>query len=543
MTKTLMSSPPVVVVTTGFLFVVASLVLPDQINLSSSNVAPFLNLICFLINVMAVSIPGRWDYSNSSSSHPWQQQLATIQPEQQLRPMTMTTMTEQGQETNSTTLDRTTTTTTTTTTTMRDDEIILPDKNGGSGGSGDWLTETTPLMMTTTTTTKLASSKLTNDNEQEQQRRLLLQETLDATMDDDLAILRTRTLLLPSGWAFSIWGLIYCGEAMFCIAPWLVGMILMVPPFFVTTTTTTTTTTTILTGVLPTTLLVPQITIPFCAANLLQSLWCVSFRPSFNQGWYKYVSVAMLGGTAVALHQVAVVAVPTTAATTTIIVSSLLSSSSSSSNGDTDSATMAPDLIVVQLLLVPLLVHFGWTTAATLVNLNGSIAMEIDVSDAMIAAVGHASSVVATLLGVSVTVFGRNPVYGCTISWALAACAQGINSRVADVTAEHSQVGGVASSSGSGSSNCGGGSSSSSSSSRSTWRGNGGGRSGGGNGVERREGRGERPIRINEEDARLRLIQGESDVLLMAGHVQGILCWAGCGLCLAASICSLFLPE
>jgi hypothetical protein len=329
------------------------------------------------------------------------------------------------------------------------------------------------------------------------------------------------------------------GEALFCLAPWLIMVIgmIMVP------TTSPSSTTTLTEDDIPTKTslllllllrLVPQITIPFCAANLLQSLWCISFRPSYHQGWYKYVSVAILGGTALALRQVAAVAsavvVP---ATTTIQWSSLLSSSSSSSKDDTDSTTtISPDLdlAIVQLLLVPLLIHFGWTTAATLVNFNGSIAMEIDVSDAMIAAVGHASSVVVTFLGVSVTLFGRNPIYGCTISWALAACAQGINSRVADVTTEHSQVGGVASSR---TSNCGG------SGSGSTWR---GGRSGSGNGEQREEQR-DRPIRINEEDARLHLLQDESDVLLMAGHVQGILCWAGCGLCLVASMCSLFLPK
>merc|ERR1711862_1031438 len=45
-------------------------------------------------------------------------------------------------------------------------------------------------------------------------------------------------------------------------------------------------------------------TAPFVVANLMQSLWCASFRPSYNQGWHKYISAFMLGGTAYSLSQV-----------------------------------------------------------------------------------------------------------------------------------------------------------------------------------------------------------------------------------------------
>jgi hypothetical protein len=66
-------------------------------------------------------------------------------------------------------------------------------------------------------------------------------------------------------------------------------------------------------------------------------------------------------------------------------------------------------------------------TAATLVNLNGSLAMstpdETPSSDATIIAAGHSSAVLATILGVGVTSLANLPVYGLTISWALAACA------------------------------------------------------------------------------------------------------------------------
>jgi hypothetical protein len=179
---------------------------------------------------------------------------------------------------------------------------------------------------------------------------------------------RDRTLFAPAGWAFSIWAPIYLGEAAFVGAqffdPSLAAAVL------------------------------PQVTVPFVAANLLQSLWCASFRPSYSNGsWHKYVSVAMLGGTAVALSQVP---------------------------------------FGLSMYLIPMSVHFGWTTAATLVNLNGSISMGDSVSDSTLISTGHASAVLATGLGVGVTAFHTLPAYGLTIAWALAACANGMRIKEED---------------------------------------------------------------------------------------------------------------
>jgi hypothetical protein len=78
----------------------------------------------------------------------------------------------------------------------------------------------------------------------------------------------------------------------------------------------------------------------------------------------------------------------------------------------------------------PILVPFsttGWTTAATLVNVNGSMAMSRNISETSIVAAGHASALLATLLGVGLTVMElATPAYGLTISWALAAVASGV---------------------------------------------------------------------------------------------------------------------
>jgi hypothetical protein len=182
---------------------------------------------------------------------------------------------------------------------------------------------------------------------------------------DDPNARRNRMLLRPAGWAFAIWGPIYLGEAIFCAAQYLDGTTLAAA--------------------------LPAATAPFVAANLFQSLWCASFRPSYNHGWHKYMSAVMLGGTALSLS-----AVPS-------------------------------DL---SLYFVPMVMHFGWTTAATLVNLNGSLAMSDNVSDSKLVATGHASSVLATILGTGLTLSQfTTPVYGLTVAWALAAVGYGVRSQ------------------------------------------------------------------------------------------------------------------
>jgi hypothetical protein len=183
---------------------------------------------------------------------------------------------------------------------------------------------------------------------------------------------RDRTLLAPAGWAFSIWGPIYLGELVF------VGAQFVDPNMAAA--------------------VLPSVTVPFVAANLLQSLWCASFRPSYSNGWHKYVSVAMLGGTAVALSQIPFAGLSTS------------------------------------MYLLPMTLHFGWTTAATLVNLNGSIAMggSTSVSDSTLISTGHASAALATGLGVGVTVLQGLPAYGLTIAWALVACANGMRIKEQD---------------------------------------------------------------------------------------------------------------
>lgn len=179
--------------------------------------------------------------------------------------------------------------------------------------------------------------------------------------DNIVLVSREKTLVAPAGWAFAIWAPIYLGEAVFCASQ-----------YFDSTTVAS----------------LPELTAPFVAANVAQSLWCASFRTSYARGWSKYVSVLMLGGTALSLSQLPFI-------------------------------TNSP-------YMIPLIMHFGWTTAATLVNLNGSIAMEEKASDKVIVSTGHASAVAAAALGVGITLSKSLPVYGLTIAWALAACVDGM---------------------------------------------------------------------------------------------------------------------
>ena len=182
---------------------------------------------------------------------------------------------------------------------------------------------------------------------------------------------RARTIVAPSGWAFAIWGPIYLGEAAFVTAQALCSE------------------SSALASILP------QVTVPFVAANVMQSLWCASFRPSYNEGWKKYVSVGMLAGTAYSLSFIQAVACSPAAAA------------------------------VPWWYFLPLSMHFGWTTAATLVNLNGSVAMDESKSDETVIAVGHSSAIAAAALGIGVTLAQSAPAYGLTVAWALAACASG----------------------------------------------------------------------------------------------------------------------
>jgi hypothetical protein len=198
-----------------------------------------------------------------------------------------------------------------------------------------------------------------------------------------LDVYNERSLVTPSGWAFAIWGPIYFGEAIFSAYVQFYAL---------------------------SNSDLRQISAPFLAMNLLQSLWCASFRPQYffdnnnknpQQGgdWTKFVSVMMLGSTVYSLSHIG---------------------SMSNSNW----------------MLLPFTLHFGWTTAATLVNFNGSIASISSISNEVVIAAGHSAAVLATGIGLYVTIVQSLPVYGFTIAWALAACSTGAIKKSTKTTME-----------------------------------------------------------------------------------------------------------
>lgn len=93
-------------------------------------------------------------------------------------------------------------------------------------------------------------------------------------------------------------------------------------------------------------------------------------------------------------------------------------------------AAVASEPTMLSHLLLPMTMHFGWTSAATLVNLNGALAEDESASPTSLVALGNSSALVATALGVGLTVSQSSPAYGLTLAWALAACADGMNKRI-----------------------------------------------------------------------------------------------------------------
>jgi hypothetical protein len=197
---------------------------------------------------------------------------------------------------------------------------------------------------------------------------------------------RSRTLVAPDGWAFAIWGPIFIGELVFCASH-----LLLAEPGSA--------------AASPVSEVVQRASGGFMASQILQTLWTASFRPKYK-GKYVFVSSAML--TAIAIS---------------------LSRAHAAFTIDTDSSN-AYDNKDYWMYFLPMTLHFGWTTAASLVNWNGSIASLKETGALGLAVSGHLSIVIATAAGVGITLYRDAPVFGLVIAWALTACASGMKQRL-----------------------------------------------------------------------------------------------------------------
>jgi len=202
---------------------------------------------------------------------------------------------------------------------------------------------------------------------------------------------RGRTLVPPAPWAFIIWAPIFLGELVMVATPFVTK----VSPRAET--------------------ILRESAGPFALAQVFTVLWTASFRPRYGSrgGIYKYVSALGLAGIAASLS---------------ISHRSFATATGSGLSG-----------LEYALYCLPLSLHFGWTTAAALVNLNGMFALAGDekvtkeeeaATARSVAALGHTTVVVATAIGVSVTWARNAPVFGGVICWALTAVAAGLKQRI-----------------------------------------------------------------------------------------------------------------
>lgn len=208
---------------------------------------------------------------------------------------------------------------------------------------------------------------------------------------EQMSTSRGRTLVPPAPWAFIIWAPIFLGELFMVVTPFLTK----VSPRAQT--------------------ILRESAGPYALAQIFTALWTASFRPRYGSrgGIYKYISALGLAGIATSLsfsHQ------------------AFATPSGSGLSG-----------LEYALYCLPISLHFGWTTAAALVNLNGMFALAGDTKSTneeeaatarSVAAIGHASVVLATAIGVSVTWARKAPVFGGVICWALTAVASGLKQRI-----------------------------------------------------------------------------------------------------------------
>jgi hypothetical protein len=195
-----------------------------------------------------------------------------------------------------------------------------------------------------------------------------------------MSLRRGGTLVAPKGWAFIIWAPIFLGEFIFATTSMLAvrqGTVVAA--------------------------LLQKVSGGFIMAQVFQTLWAASFRPKYigaDKGVSTWISAAMLTGIAACLNR--------SHAAHAVIEKSALQN---------------------LIYFLPISLHFGWTTAAALVNWNGNLAVTVD-SPRALAVAGWVSVVAATAIGVVLTLQRSAPVYGGVICWALSACADGMSDRL-----------------------------------------------------------------------------------------------------------------
>lgn len=190
--------------------------------------------------------------------------------------------------------------------------------------------------------------------------------------------------LTPAPYAFAIWGVIYMMEYLFVCWQLLQGCSLRGQP-------------------LPPQRserlrLLKRISPGWCGANACQIAWCFAFRPSLDTPQLLWISAVCLTGIAGFLS----------------LAHGLLCE---------ESGLSFEELI---LMYVPLMLHFGWTTAAALVNWNGYVSrcsLDLEWSGWVKVNALWLSVVLAGSLGTLLSLRRKSGLYALTVAWAVLAVA------------------------------------------------------------------------------------------------------------------------
>lgn len=190
-----------------------------------------------------------------------------------------------------------------------------------------------------------------------------------------------KTLFEPAGWAFAIWGVIYITETI--LSGW-VGAIGKPMEMF-------------------------KKAAPFWAAgNLYQSLWCLVFRPEYEQFlWLPMLLLASASASMGLAHKQFTDSID--------VVNGFWS------NGVSRAAMLAR---------FPLALHTGWLAAASLLNLNGWAAKTSGLGTQIAAA--FSSSFLAAAVSSALAIASGDGFISATAAWALAALSYRTNIKAVD---------------------------------------------------------------------------------------------------------------
>jgi len=195
-----------------------------------------------------------------------------------------------------------------------------------------------------------------------------------ASLDTDEPVVRFIT---PAGWAFAVWAPIFLGEflAMIYLTAFAVPQ-------------------SGLKSLWATTRLGSAVAPGWCTAIAAQIGWCATFRPQLGKAGL-WISTVFLGLTSILLggvhHELCALAL----------------------DGELSILSNA-------IVRIPITLHFGWITCATLVNFNNWMANNGSTISAKLAA-AYSTVGAAVAAATYVSVARRDPIYAFVVTWSLCA--------------------------------------------------------------------------------------------------------------------------